>query len=100
MVTAMCSRTAHSFPRHCFGLSKPQRRNVRALCQGSKSFFRGYSHMVDRFLLLFLVQQDLGVQLQRAINYEQSMVAKEIQKRKAEVNLFRISCPAVLAAPL
>lgn len=41
---------------------------------------------VDRFLLLFLVQQDLGEQWQRAMNYEQVDVARQIQKRKGEVS--------------
>lgn len=42
---------------------------------------------VDRFLLLFLVQQDLGTQWQRELNYERVENARKIQKRKAEVYL-------------
>ena len=41
--------------------------------------------MIDRYLMLFLVQQDLGVQLQRAMNAERYDLVQEVQKRKSEV---------------
>lgn len=41
---------------------------------------------VDRFLLLFLVQQDLGVQWQREMNYDRVDNARSIQKKKAQVS--------------
>eukprot|EP00892_Ulva_mutabilis_P012219 jgi/Ulvmu1/936/UM102_0019.1 len=47
--------------------------------------YKAYSQVIDRYLMLFLVQQDLGVQLQRAMNAERYDLVQEVQKRKSEI---------------
>lgn len=42
----------------------------------------GYSEMVEQALMLFIFQQDLGVQLQRALNIEQYDMATRIRERR------------------
>jgi hypothetical protein len=41
--------------------------------------------MVDHALLLFIFQQDLGVQLQRALNMERFELAAKIREKRREV---------------
>ena len=45
----------------------------------------GYSSMVDHALLLFIFQQDLGVQLQKALNMERFDFATKIREKRQEV---------------
>ena len=47
----------------------------------------GYSEMVEQALMLFIFQQDLGVQLQRALNVEQYDAATRIRERRQKVPL-------------
>ena len=44
-----------------------------------------YSELVDQSLLLYIFQQDLGVQLQRALNQEQFEIANQIRAKREQV---------------
>lgn len=61
------------------------RNESRKCLRAAATPYKAYSQVIDRYLMLFLVQQDLGVQLQRAMNTERYDLVQQVQKRKAEV---------------
>ena len=66
------------------------RKSRQAACRATKQMFRWYSEMVDHALLLFIFQQDLGVQLQRALNKEEYDFANTIREKRDQVRLFAV----------
>jgi hypothetical protein len=53
-------------------------------CKAAKN--NGHSEMVEQGLMYFIFQQDLGVQLQRALNMERYEIATKIRERRQRVS--------------
>lgn len=86
MATTACMRLQPAVACRAQISNRQSHSNRRWKClRASAAPYKAYSQVIDRYLMLFLVQQDLGVQLQRAMNSERYDLVQEVQKRKAEV---------------
>lgn len=73
-------------PKAYFGRSaRPTFTSLKCLAT-VKDGYPERSPLVEECIVLFIFQQDLGVQLQRAINYEQFEVAKQIRTRRDQID--------------
>ena len=59
----------------------------RTAARAGKNAQNMYSEMVDQALLLYIFQQDLGVQLQRALNQDQFDIATQIRAKREQVQI-------------